>query len=231
LRRLGAVGNESADNSKHSLVMKSGITTGLISVCIAALGLGLLVFVLHFKFGFKNSVAILADLITVMGVVVGGIWAYYVFVLRRFSQPKMDVQQTVRFWDSGDNFFFVRIEMTVRNIGEVLFRINKVKVYIYGMRPWPENLRLLLEKAAVSDTYKACEAELNKIYEKDVAFPDGDFLVEPGEREVLTFDFPVSNNVEMIAAYTFLYNVEGEIGWSNTSYLGFADAVLGEGVS
>jgi hypothetical protein len=224
---LGFRGAEDKKGKKS----KTGIGLGLLSLLVVAIVLAIAVGALQCRFGFRNSVGIILDLVTILGIAIGGVWAYYLFVIRRFSQPKMDVDQKVHYWDSGDDYFFVRVEMIIKNVGEVLFPINQVMIYLYGMRPWPDNLKRLLEKAASSTEYRPCEIPIEKMYAKTVSFPEGDYLVEPGEREPLTFDFPVSKKTEMIAVYTFLYNIEGEIGWSNTSYVSFSTDVQEQGGS
>lgn len=187
----------------------------------AAIILALVFASLWWRIGIKDAVAVTLGLFTISGIVVGGIWTYYLFVKRRLSYPKMELKQRVQKWDSGSDYFFIRVEMVVKNVGEILFPITRVKLQLYDMRPWPEKLKDLLEKAASSTEYGKCEVKIPSS-EKVVKFPVDDpkkrYELEPGESMVLTFDYVIPKKIEMLAVYTFLYSGDGETGWGETSY-------------
>jgi len=65
----------------------------------------------HYKDAFESA-----------GIVVAAIWTWLIFVRKRERYPRAELSQTVSFWQISGNRRYVRVKLTIKNIGGVLIQ-------------------------------------------------------------------------------------------------------------
>lgn len=156
------------------------------------------------------------SLITIIAVIIGGLWAYLLFVKNREKYPKAIIHheiQKVKF----ENDVLVRLTIQIENIGKVILPIIYGEVWLQQLQPINESI-----KQAITDF----QSQNNKA---DIGWPiinkrvfryenNNDYELEPGEIDKFEFDFLIDKNVKTIQFYTHIQNVDkSNKGWNYTS--------------
>ena len=159
--------------------------------------------------------------VTILAVVIGGYWTYMLFVRNRTVYPRAEVSHSIMHWDIDEDKYLLRIDVTVKNLGEVLLPIELLRIHIYCMKPWSDKVIATLEGATNATRYGETEAGWERVKSKAVTFPRGDFEIEPNEKDVFSFDYAFPLGDEYLCIYTYLENTKKKrrgIGWGETSY-------------
>lgn len=114
------------------------------------------------------------DLATITAIVVGGIWAYLLFVRRRQKYPRAAlthhiVHRRISHDELPDDKVLLRVGLVIENPGEVLLSLISGETRVQQIEPWPE---WFLEK--VKNGEDPVEKE-----QTEVNWP---YAAEPGER-------------------------------------------------
>lgn len=170
-------------------------------------------------------------IVTVLAVVVGGVWAYILFVRRRQRYPRANITQDLLHLDLADGKRLLRVTVRIKNEGEVLLSLASGFCRVQQLLPSSDDLANALA-ALPNDRCVDSEVAWPQLAERRVEFRRGEREIEPGESDELCFDFIVDADVEVVSAYTYLKNVEKrrrEIGWGATSVLDLRSALPAQG--
>ena len=72
----------------------------------------------------KNIVDIVSGIVTVLAVIVGGVWAYFRFVKERTYRPRLGVNMTGTWVAVADRYLLIA-EITVMNIGQSVINLRQ----------------------------------------------------------------------------------------------------------
>lgn len=166
--------------------------------------------------------AVLADLATVVAVIVGGIWTYKLFVKRRERYPALRVEHFVNHEVFPNSGALLRLELRLINVGKTWVRLESGSVRLQQVSPCPNHiLGWLKEEVANVESGNKTEAPWPLIEERP--FSRAGSELEPGEFESFYFDFFVPQDVASLIVYSYVANVskqdEGQnIGWNNKTF-------------
>jgi hypothetical protein len=154
-----------------------------------------------------------ANVATIIGIAVAGWWAYSRFVKHRTGKPHASIEYGS--WDrslsSAKRLF--RLELRIENTGTVLLPIEKLRCEIYQVLPPTAATSQLLSAGTLIDDDG--EAKLTCLDERKMEWAKTEFEIEPGESDVVPFDFVIATEVESILIYAHIPNcTKGEsVGW------------------
>lgn len=169
----------------------------------------------------ETALNIFQSLITMIAIVVGGIWSYMLFVSRRQKYPRAKIEHQVSFRPVVSGKLILSLDVTITNQGDVLLSLISWEIKAKQMLPPTEQLAqfLLLEskekspiapEVIVWDTIAARKDEHKK----------GLFEIEPGEQHQFHLDFLINADVSTILVESFFNNVAKRgkpVGWSLTT--------------
>ena len=158
--------------------------------------------------------------VTIIAIVVAGIWTYLLFVRKRQRYPRADITHQVEHWPISDGKTLLRVVVNISNKGEILLSLVSGFTRVQQMMPWsPELLESIkLNKEFVKEGQ--AEVEWPLLRERNLAFEQGEREIEPGETDELAFDFIIESKVQVVVLYSYLKNRrkrKPEIGWNTTS--------------
>ena len=154
--------------------------------------------------------ALAENIVTVLAVIVGGVWSYLLFVRRRQRYPRANVTHTIESWFEGTSLF-VRARVHVENIGDVRICLKEGVVYLSRVTPWPRRLQPELAEGRTEISFS--ERTLNWALLAKSSWKDGDDEVEPHETETLVLDFVVNEPVERVELRSHLKNLTKRRRW------------------
>lgn len=172
---------------------------------------------------FSDLTSIIESIATIVAIVVGGFWTYFLFIKHRQRFPRANVEhafEQVRL--SGGNTL-LHVAAIISNDGNVLVSLESVRTRLQQILPVPDHILSEIEAGddpVPQDKHEVPWPVLGAPRERK--FSIGEAEVEPGEREVLDSEFIIGDCVETVVVYTYVKNRskrEREIGWSKTTIL------------
>ncbi len=164
------------------------------------------------------------ELLTILAVIVGGIWAYLLFIRTRQKYPRLNLQTVVTVMRYSDSERLLRLGLKLENVGSVLAKLRMTDVYVQQLKPWPH---AVLEEIRHMDSTAAETGEGNwpLICERKLTFDKGKKEIEPGEKDEIWLDFIIEGDVEAGLVYAHVQNESKkrhrllwrrQIGWNTT---------------
>lgn len=177
---------------------------------------------------FKEALSTIQAVVTIGAVLVGGVWTYNAFIKERKGLPHLNVGQEVSNIEYSKKSQIVRVAIELSNTGSTLVKLKRSTIRIQQILPQtpcrPGQPCASDEVAAATDSADRkedrftwpllCERERN--YDTPVD-------IEPGEKEVLDFEFAVPSDVFLIRVYSYFRNEQktrtgAEMGWGTSTY-------------
>jgi hypothetical protein len=166
----------------------------------------------------KDLSSVLQSLTTAVGIVVGGLWTYCLFVRNRLSKPHAEVRHTVAIRHLNHDRLLIHVAIEVRNESPILMRITSGKVRLYSMLPLASELKKSLESGG--ELPERGNDEINWPYEERDFHWEGEknwHEIEPQESDQFDFDFIAPRSLRTFQIYSYVKNVakpNKEIGWN-----------------
>ena len=156
-----------------------------------------------------TTAEVLAHWAQIVALVVAGWWTYWLFVRHRHNRLRADLTHRVvelgEIWDRR----LLRVEVTVRNIGNIILIPPRAVVKLYQVRPvTSEVLASGAGAAGEEDRLKPpadCELRWPRIAKTSVLLGVDHMSLEPGESDAIACDFAIPVTVQAIFARTELY--------------------------
>lgn len=149
-------------------------------------------------------------LLTVVAIVVGGVFAWRNAYIFRHNAPHVNVSHEIEHVFLSDEYVYITVTATLHNTSRV-------------------NIEFLNGYSRIQQVTPATDEEIERLYAEAflqtpetsetlgyIQWPTLDFVptgwdkdgltVEPGEKETQTFEFIVSRDVESVIITTYLYN-------------------------
>lgn len=148
------------------------------------------------------------DIAQIVAIIVGGLWAYLLFVKKRERWPRASLAHTITHWSLDDGRRVLRVAEKIANTGGVLLRIGDRRTWVQQILPMePEPLRSLEEgKVAEAPWLTLGHPHENK------AGPDAPEL-EPGEHEHFEHDFLIDDEAQVVQVYSHFHNPSRRRSW------------------
>ena len=181
------------------------------------------------KFGEK--VDIVQAIVTTIAIIIGGMWTYNVFIKERRHYPQATIEQYIEHISLSDEINLLHVKITLTNAGTSRLFLKKTIIRIQQIVPVPPCIaHQPCAAKAVNTALKKTQrnedrfswpllSEREKIFERPLD-------IEPGEKDVVDFEFPVPLSVRAIRVYSYFKNEvkstsDKEVGWTSSEYYRF----------
>jgi hypothetical protein len=171
----------------------------------------------------QDVVGLLESVATLLALVLGGVWAYWLFCIRRQRHPRADVTQWVVHHPLTDKKVLVSVETIVLNSGEVLLPLCDGEVWVQQILPLvnPRLVRTIEHNGEGAQVRpSASSAEAHECGQQEIAWPLCDMKqigwqekhmeIEPGEKVRIRCDFILEHTIELIRVYSLVANAAYE---------------------
>ena len=183
----------------------------LILAIIATLGLASLVLVVlqvgGVPKGLEDNVGILQSAVTVLIVLVGGIWALFKIHLFRTLYPHLTIAHVVTGRRVGNTLSHIEVAATLHNTSQIKVEIQKVLFRLQQVSPSSDQELRDLHKEVFVDGAKE-DLQWPVVDEHVHQWKEKTCIVEPGEELQLLCEFIVSSNIKTVLAYTYVENAK-----------------------
>ena len=178
---------------------------------------------------------IVQAIVTVIAVVVGGLWTYKLFIEERGQFPHANIEQNISHVALSEQANLLRVGIDLTNAGRSLMRTGKATIRVQQILPWlPCDAGSACAKAEVVKASGAVMRQTNGfpwplIAERELS---PFFDIEPGEKQNLDFEFVTPSDVKVVRVYTYFRNDQksaddDEVGWATSSYYDFNASKIG----
>lgn len=172
------------------------------------------------EYGLKDWKTI-ADIIksgaTVIAIIVGGIWTYFLFVRNRLDYPKVLIEIKPHEVSLPKQKRLIHAKINIKNVGRVRLRSSKAELRLRSVVPLP----LDIEEAVDGGFDPVAEGQ------KEIPWPmlagrewdwgKNEFEIEPDEEDTLHADFIIDDSTSVVEFYCFIKNAKKDtLGWSST---------------
>jgi hypothetical protein len=170
---------------------------------------------------------IILSIFTIAAIIIGGIWAYMLFVKKRENVPHVEIEHELYHCEMPYEKYLLRLSLIIRNIGTVLLEVRHLKIKVKQIKPC--NIEVL-------DIIKNVEYPIRKgedllpwrvLYDKHIELEEGKYHeIEPGEEDYRYYEFIIPMNTENVIVSTHIrYRYENEIdfGWQRTTVYDFLE--------
>jgi len=161
----------------------------------------------------------------ISAIIIGGIWTYQLFIKERKDYPHADIEQRISHIKLSSSMNLLRVEIALNNKGNCLLETNKSTVRIQQILPIIDlSLISQLNTAVVETVRKDDRFVWPLLYERISEIP---LEIEPGENEVVDFEFVILSEIEVVRVYSYIGNEKkkdqngNEIGWPISNYYDF----------
>ena len=167
---------------------------------------------------------------TTVGIVVGGIWSYLLFVRERLRYPKATLQLQIDHAPVTAAQRLVHVGISIANIGSPAIKLEYAEVRLRQVVPLPDDLAKTVVPGV--DPVPAGEAEISwpMIVGRVWKWRSGEFEIEPKEHDTFHADFIIERGIQTIEIYAFVRNEikKGpKLGWAHTMIFSFGTGAPG----
>lgn len=172
----------------------------------------------------KSVAEAVASVVTAVGIVIGGGWAYWLYARQRTRWPRAELELALTHRRLVDGLNLLSAKVKIHNSGRGLMQPSALRIDLCRVLPLSaESGQLLVEKRNLLDS-EGFEANWPCIDTRKRLWKKGAFDIEPGENEECVFDFFVDSSVKTVFVYAYVDNRKKrkgikprELGWSLTS--------------
>lgn len=168
----------------------------------------------------KDFADIVHSFFTVVGIVVGGIWTYMLFIKKRQRYPRAKTTHTITHKPLGHNLVLLHVAINISNPGEVLLRLVSGFTRVQQLLPPPPEFIAAIKKGEDPVRQKDTEYPWPLVGERTWDWEKQPHEVEPGEDEEVHCDFVIPDTLRALEIYTYVKNEakpSREIGWNLTT--------------
>lgn len=178
---------------------------------------------------FKDWVDIVQSIVTIVAVIVGGIWTYQLFIKERRDYPHANVEHKVSHLALPEKKRLLRVGLELTNAGSSLMDIDQAIIRIQQVLPVTSCVGDPCAERQLKDASADVQRKDDRfawplIAERNVT---ANIEIEPGEKQSLDYEFVIPVTVKAVRIYTYFRNQHRsskrkEIGWYLSSYYDFA---------
>lgn len=149
---------------------------------------------------FSSYISLASEILQIVALIIGSSWAFYQFRKFRKHTPKLDTNNDIESIRREGKSAFLRIRITVRNIGEVAIKDFKGSASICDFSKISNNEIQKLNKGELPDNICLFDFELSQFDYK----PE---LIEPGEKDYFVKDIKIVSLPEVLEMHSHIKNV------------------------
>jgi hypothetical protein len=168
----------------------------------------------------KDFADIVHSFFTVVGIVVGGVWTYMLFIKKRQRYPRAKATHTITHKPLGHHRVLLHVTTCISNPGEVLLRLVSGFTRVQQLLPPPPEFVAAMNKG--EDPVRQTDTEYlwPLVGERTWNWEKAPHELEPGENEEVHCDFVIADTLRTLEIYTYVKNdakPNREIGWNLTT--------------
>ena len=167
-----------------------------------------------------------------VALLMAGVWTYLIFVRQRLRYPSAKVELSLSHRELPNAKRILHVEVKLENIGKTIIRLDKADVVIERVAPLTaELLEPLLAQHDPLASDAPPEISWYRVGHRAHRYQQA-IEVEPGECEMLRYDFRIGKNVKIVKVRAHVTNCHKrkfgslrkrekrviEIGWSAVKY-------------
>lgn len=167
----------------------------------------------------KDFFDILSKVITSLGIIIGGIWTYRLFIKQRLGLPKVEINLGIDEVKLHNELKLIHAHLKLVNTGTVMLTSDRAELRLKQVYPIPDGLKPSFKKGFDPVLRGNTEIEWPMLAGRQWEWEKGEFEIEPGESDSLNADFVINADVEVAEFYFFIANANKKkqgIGWSLT---------------
>lgn len=166
---------------------------------------------------FQSFIQILESIVTIIAIIVGGIWTYILFIRNREKYPKADITHKIQ-KIKRESDIIVRLTIGIENLGKVKLPIQFGEIRLQQIKPSTSTIAEAVERFQKIGNTEKNEIEWPLLEERGFSFKKDKYELEPTEKENFEFDFVLGLEIEVIQFYTHIENAfKEDKGWNYTS--------------
>jgi hypothetical protein len=154
----------------------------------------------------RDVASIVQAVATVLALLIGAAWTVHFLILNRETEAHADIAVAARDWDLGGARRLLVADITVKNIGKVLFAPSCLDVYVQLVSPVTPDMRRRIEAAGASEIQNTVAFQWPLVASKRIALETINFVIEPGETNHLLAEFIVPDDLATVMLYTAFQN-------------------------
>jgi hypothetical protein len=178
-------------------------------------------------YNLKDWIEIGQSILTSLAILIGGLWAIIVFILKREKHPHANMTHIIKHFPIDDENVLLWVKVQIENKGNILMQLTSGFTRIQSVLPLSNDIKELIQNDKLPMPENPNEVPWPLIEEIEIKFEEKSCEIEPNERDELIFEFIFSSNEQVVSIYTYLENIkkrESELGWGLTSIYDFRES-------
>lgn len=174
---------------------------------------------LEFFNQYKDAFDALQACATVLALIIGAYWTWWIFIGKRTKYARAEVSHTIKHRQIAPHKVLLQVWINVKNIGESVIKLNSWFIWIQQVEPVvPEFLEKLANNEDLIDDDEN-QIKWPSLYERYREGPAGFREIEPGVQDRIYSEFILDIAVQTIMVYTYIDEPTKSyvIGWETTS--------------
>lgn len=167
----------------------------------------------------KDFSTITQALFTSIGILIGGIWTYLLFVRQRLHFPKVNTVLSVTDVVLPDGNRLVHAEVKIDNVGSVILSSNYAELRIRQVVPVSKEINAIIEGGNDPVQEDMTEVVWPMLFNREWKWGSKCFEIEPGESDSLHADYIIPGYIKVVEFYSFISNAKKKqhgLGWTIT---------------
>ena len=170
----------------------------------------------------RNISQAIQGLFTVLAIIVGGIWTYFIFIKNRSSHPIINLDLSYDKFEVDGNKRLIHVHLRIENNGLVLLYSKEAELRLRQVTPLP--VEVIEDINQGHDPIKENEQEIWWPLEasREWSWAKESFEIEPKESDTLHADFVIDKEIEVVQFYFHLTNsskTKKQLGWTLTKMI------------
>jgi hypothetical protein len=180
---------------------------------------------------FKDKVETAKSIVTIVAILVGGLWTYNLFIKERKQYPHANIEQKVSHVALSEHTNLLRVGIELSNTGSSRLLSGKLIIRIQQILPVPSCPKQgPCAKEEVNSALKEIDRKANRFSWPLIAEREHNFGkpldIEPEEKDFIEYEFVVPTEIKAIRIYSYFRNDQkskdqDEVGWAISSHYDF----------
>lgn len=163
----------------------------------------------------KHILGIVQSIATIVALVIGGVWALYIYNNQREAKPHLNIDHEITSILLSPEYRLIHISVIHENRGNTLIELNKSDIRLQQIMPLSESISKKLTRRDDSIINNCPIIGWPLLCRR---LSSQNLELEPNETHESITEFIIPSYVSVVKIYTYYPNKEKDaIGWANTT--------------
>lgn len=154
-----------------------------------------------------NILGYIESIVTIIAIIIGGIWTYVLFIKNREKYPKAKINHQIEEVTISEEIL-IRLKIEIINLGKVKLPIKSGEVRLQQIKPLTTTISKAIDNFKKDENEKKGDIEWSLLEERILKYEEDEvYELEPGEKDFFEFDFTINQEIEVIQIYTHIENI------------------------